>query len=48
MAPRTIRRHMVLLKIEWRIVAIQRYEWVWEYFFRVQEAFVVKVVRFGE
>ena len=38
----------VLLKIEWQIVAMQRYEGVWEYFSRVREAFVVRVVRFGE
>ena len=47
-APRRIRRHAVLLKIEWRIVAMQRYEGVREYFFRVREAFVVNVLRFGE
>ena len=47
-APRTIRLCAVLLEIEWRIVVMQRYERVWEYFSFVQEAFVVKVVRFGE
>ena len=47
-APRTIRCHAVLLKIEWQIVAMQRYEGVWEYFSRVRETFVVKVMRFGE
>ena len=40
--------HAVFLKIEWRIVAMQRYEGVWEYFSRVPDAFVVEVVRFGE
>ena len=38
----------VLLSTEWRIVAKQRYEDVWEYFSHVREAFVVKMLRFGE
>ena len=48
MAPRTIRRRAVLLKIKWQIAAMQGYEGVREYFFRVREVFVVRVVRFGE
>ena len=47
-APRTSRRRAVLLKIEWQIVAMQRYEGVREYFSHVPEAFVVNVVKFGE
>ena len=46
--PRTIRRCTALLKIEWQIVAMQRFEEVREYFSPVREAFVVKVVGFGE
>ena len=46
--PRNNLSHAVLLYIEWRIVAMQRYEGVREYFSRVREAFVVEVVRFGE
>ena len=47
-AQRTIRRRAVLLKIEWQIVVMQRYEGVREYFSHVREVFLVKVVRFGE
>ena len=50
-AQRTIRRRAVLLKIEWQIVVMQRYEGVREYFSHVREAFVVEVVevvKFGE
>ena len=38
----------VFLKIERKIVAMQRYEGVREYFSRVRETFVVEVVSFGE
>jgi len=40
--------HRAVLKIEWRIVAMQRYEGVREYFSLVLEVFVFKVVRFSE
>jgi len=39
---------VVLFKMEWRIVAMQRYEGVQEYFCCVREDFVVEVMRFGE
>ena len=38
----------VLLNIDWRIVAMQWYEGMREYFSRVREAFVVKVVKIGK
>ena len=41
-------QHHVVLEIEWQIVAMQRYKGVQEYFQHVREAFVVKVMRFGE
>ena len=46
--PMSIRCRVALLKIEWQIVAMQRDEGVQEYFSHVREAFVVKVVIFGE